>query len=208
MDHLVEEVDGGFVLPIAGFVCSEVRNGTELILRSAESTDEAWVSASQVSEDLIQGLVERGARVEGAGATRDATLRIAFDDGTSLVHPAADDVEAWEVRGPGYVLVVAPPGGGEPAIWDATSEIRTIRLGEPLPPQVIQMIQTYGLPLPTDHFQFRPTARGREAIELHPANAPELNRSDCIRFVLPNEGSPSPPARWWKRTSGPILRKG
>jgi hypothetical protein len=206
--HVVEDVDGGFVLPIAGFVCSEVRNGAELILRSAESTEEAWVSGSQVGEELIRDLVERAARVEGAGATRDSTLRIAFDDGTSIVNSAADEVEAWEVRGPGYVLVVAARGGGEPSIWDATSEIRTIRLGEPLPPQVIQMIQTYGLPLPTDHFEFRRTSSGTEAIELHPANAPELNRSDCIRFVLPNERSPSPPARWWRRTSGPILRKG
>ena len=208
MTHVVEETDGGFVLPIAGFVCSEVRNGAELILRSAESTEEAWVSGSQVGEEPIRDLVERAARVEGAGATRDSTLRIAFDDGTSIVNPAAAEVEAWEVRGPGYVLVVAARGGGEPSIWDGTSAIRTIRLGEPLPPQVVQMIQTYGLPMPTDHFEFRRTASGSAAIELHPANAPELNRSDCIRFVLPNERSPSPPARWWRSTSGPILRRG
>jgi hypothetical protein len=206
--HVVEEVDGGFVLPVAGFVCSEVRNGNELILRSTESTDEAWVSLSQVGEELIRDLVDRGARVERAGTNRDSTLQIAFDDGTSIVNPAAGEVEAWEVRGPGYVLVVAARGGGEPSIWDATSEIRTIRLGEPLPRQVVQMIQTYGLPLPTQNFEYRRTASGSEAIELHPANAPELNRSDCIRFVLPNERSPSPPARWWRRASGPILRKG
>jgi uncharacterized protein DUF6188 len=201
VSHVVEEFDGEFVLPIAGFVCSEARNGTELILRSLDSADEAWVWGAQVTEELIGRLVERGARVDRASASRDSVLRIAFDDGTAIVNPAGDEVEAWEVRGPGYVLVVAAPGGGEPAIWDATSEIRTIRLGEPLPPQVVQMIQTYGLPLPTQDFEFRQTARGREALELHPAGAPELNRSDCIRFVLPSERTPSPRARWWRKTT-------
>ena len=200
MNRVVEEVDGGFVLPIGGFVCSEMRGGDELILRGPGSADEAWVWGNQVGEDLIRQLVERGARVERAGVTRDSMLQIAFEDGTSIVNPAADEVEGWEVRGPGYVLAVAAPGGGEPAIWDATSDIRTIRLGEPLPPQVVQMIQTYGLPLPTQDFEYRRTARGREAIELHPAGAPELNRSDCIRFVLPSERSPSPQARWWRKT--------
>ena len=43
----VEEVDGGFDLPIADFVCSEAQEGGELLLRSADSTDEAWVSGSR-----------------------------------------------------------------------------------------------------------------------------------------------------------------
>jgi hypothetical protein len=200
VSHVVEELDGGFVLPIAGFMCSEVRNGDELILRNGQSADEAWVWVNQVNEDLIRQLVERGARVEGARATRESTLQVDFDDGTSLANPAAEAVEAWEVRGPGYVLAVGAPGGGEPAIWDATSEIRTIRLGEPLPAEVAKMIQTYGLPLPTQNFEFRRTARGRAAIELHPEGAPELNRSDCIRFVLPSKRTPRPRARWWRKT--------
>jgi hypothetical protein len=199
-DFVVREVDGGFVLPIAGFVCSEVRGDDALILRSADSTAEAWVSGSRIGEDLMRQLVERGMRVVGAGATRDSTLQIAFEDGASIVNPAADEVEAWEVRGPGYVLVVAMPGGGEPAIWDATSEIRTIDPGEPLPSQVEEMIQAYGLRRPTGEFEFRRTASGRDAIELHPPNAPELNRSDCIRFVLPSEQSSSSRAPWWRRT--------
>ena len=200
MSDVVEEVDGGFVLPIAGFVCTEVRNGAELILRSAESGDEAWVWGNRLREDLVRQLAERGARVEGARATHESTLQIDFDDGTSLANPAAEEVEAWEVRGPGYALAVGAPGGGEPAIWDATSEIRTIRLGESLPAEVAKMIQTYGLPLPTQNFEFRRPARGRGAIELHPEGAPELNRSDCIRFVLPSKRSPRPRARWWRKT--------
>jgi hypothetical protein len=198
-DFVVREVDGGFVLPVAGFVCSEVRSDDELILRSADSTAEAWVSGSRIGEDLMRQLVEREVRVVGAGATGDSTLQIALEDGTSIVSPAADEGEAWEVRGPGYVLVVATPGGGEPAIWDATSEIRTIHPGEPLPSQVEEMIQAYGLPRPTAEFEFRRTTSGSDAIELHPPNAPELNRSDCIRFVLPSQQSSSSRAPWWRR---------
>jgi hypothetical protein len=114
VNYVVREVDGGFVLPLAGFVCSEVRGDDELILRDADSTAEAWVSGSHLEQDLIRQLVERGVGVVGAGATRDSTLQIAFEDDASIVNPAADEVEAWQVRGPGYVLVVAMPGGGEP----------------------------------------------------------------------------------------------
>ena len=77
--------------------------------------------------------VVREARVERAVATDESTLQIDFDGGVSVVSPPADDAEAWEVRGPGHVLVVALPGGGEPAIWDSSSEIRVIRPGDPLP---------------------------------------------------------------------------
>jgi len=198
MSHVVEEVDGEFVLPIAGFVCSEAHDGDELILRSADSTDEAWVSGSQVGEDLIRQLVERDARVVEAGVTRDSTLQIAFDDGSSIENPAMDEVEAWEVRGPGYVVAIAVPGGGEPAVWDATSEMRIVHPGEPLPAQVETMCEAYGL-LPTGEFEFRLTMGRREAIELHPPKAPELNRSNMIRFVLPSEPSSEPHAPWWRR---------
>ncbi len=198
MSHVIEEVDGGFVLPIAGFVCSEARDGGELILRSADSADEAWVSGSQVGEDLIRQLVEREAHVVGAGVARDSTLRITFDDGSSIESPAAVEVEAWEVRGPGYVVAIAVPGGGEPALWDATSERRIVHPGDPLPSQVKTMCEAYGL-LPTGDFEFRLTMGRREAIELHPPNAPELNRSDMIRFVLPSERPSEPNVPWWRR---------
>ena len=198
--YLVNEVGGFFVLPLQGFVCSEMR-GKELILTApgAASADEAWVSGSRIGEELIRQLLGDEARVERAVATRESKLEIAFDNGVSIVNPGSDTADAWEVRGPGYVLVVAMPSGGEPAIWDATSEIRTIHLGEPLPAQVKELIQTHGLPWPTGDFEFRGTARGREAIELHPPNAPELNRSDMIRFVLPSERSSGSRAPWWRR---------
>ena len=196
MTYVVREVDGEFVLPIEGFVCSEMRDGGELILRN--STDEVWITGSRFTDDLIRQLVEREARVVRAVATHDSTLQIAFDDGASVVNPPADEVEAWEVRGPGRVLVVAVPDGGEPAIWDATSEIRTIRLGEPLPAEVEEMNQAYGLQ-PTGDFEFRLAAGRRVAIELHPPDAPALNRSNMIRFVPPVEQSSSSRSPWWRR---------
>ena len=107
-DYMVEEAAGGFVLPLGGFICTEAR-GDDLILRSPDGQDEAWVSAG-IGDDVLSELVEREARVERSVATGDSTLEIDFDGGFSVVSPPADDAEAWEVRGPGHVLVVALPG--------------------------------------------------------------------------------------------------
>jgi hypothetical protein len=180
-DWFVEAVDGMFVLPLDGFVCSEVR-GNDLILVGPVSAGEAWLSGSHVGEELSEELVAREARVERARASKDSTLRIDFDGGVSVVNPPTDDVEAWEVRGPGYVVVVAPPGGGEPAVWDSGSEIRLVRPGDPLPARLAGMIEAFGFPLPTGEFELRCTSRGTESFELHPPNAPPVNRSDIVRF--------------------------
>jgi Family of unknown function (DUF6188) len=187
-DHVVEEVNAKFILPIAGFVCGETRSGPgadrhELILRSADSTDEAWVTGSHIGGDLIRQLVGDEARVEKAAAAHDSTLRIDFDDGISVVNPPAEKFVGWEVRGPGYVLILATPGGGEPAVWDATSEIRTIRPGEPLPPRLVEAIDVFGLPMPAGEFQLRCSKGRRRSFELHPPNAPELNRSEIVQFI-------------------------
>ncbi len=180
-DYFVNEVDGVFLLPLDGFISSEVR-GDELILRSPDSTDEAWVSGTRIGEDVIRQLVDREARVERAEVSRDSTLRIDFDGGVSLANPPADDVEGWEVRGPGYVLVVAIPGGGEPPIWDSSSEVRVVRPGDPLPASLVKMIESFGFPIPTGEFELRCTKGGRTSFELHPPNAPVVSRSEIVRF--------------------------
>ncbi len=179
-DYMVEEAAGGFVLPLAGFICTEAR-GDDLILRSPDELDEAWVSAS-IGDDVLRELVECEARVERAVATGDSTLQIDFDDGVSVVTPPADDAEAWEVRGPGHVLVVALPGGGEPAIWDSTSEIRLVHPGDSLPASLVKMIESFGFPTPTGAFELRCSAGTRECFELHPPNAPLVGRSEIVRF--------------------------
>jgi len=189
--HAVDEADGEFVVPIEGFVCSYLQGDSDLILRAPDSSDEAWLWASSLDRGAIQLLVMHEARVQRAAATRDATLRIDFDDGFSLVNPPEADVEAWELRGPGYVLLVGTPGDGPPAVWDESSEIRLIHPGlDPLPAQVVQMIETWPtLPELTGTFQLRPTIGGREAIELHAPDSPPLNRKEIIRFVLPDSRS-------------------
>jgi len=196
--HVVEEVDGEFVIPLEGFVCSYLQNDHELILCDPHSSDEAWLWGSHLDAAAIRLLVMHEARVRRAVAAQDATLRIDFDDGFSLVNPAEAEVEAWELRGPGYVLLVGTPGGGPPAVWDETSEIRLVDPGvDPLPAQVTQMIETLPtMPELTGKFQFRPTARGRAAIELHAPDAPQQNRREIIRFVLPDMSS----------TGGPYMR--
>lgn len=197
--HVVEEVDGEFVIPVVGFVCSELRGDHDLILRDPSSPDEAWLWASCLDADTIRRLVEAKAAVTQAVASADGTLRVAFDNGASLVNPPHAEVEAWEVRGPGYVLVVGTPGGGRPAVWDETSEIRRIEPGaDELPTQVTQMLEIWPtLPDLTGACQFRPTARGRDAIELHQPDAPPVNRRELVRFVLQDTESAS---------RGPYLR--
>jgi hypothetical protein len=179
-DYMVEEADDGFVIPLAGFTCAEAR-GDDLILRSPDGRDEAWVSAG-IEAEVMSELVAREARVERAFATGDSTLQLAFENGVSVDRPAVDDAEAWEVRGPRHVLVVALPGGGEPAIWDSSSEIRRILPGDPLPANLFRMIDSFGFPIPTGEFELRCSSGTRECFELHPPNAPLVGRSDIVRF--------------------------
>jgi hypothetical protein len=179
-DYMVEEADAGFVLPLSGFTCSEAR-GDDLILRSPDGQDEAWVSAG-IGDDVMTELVEREAPVQRAVASADSMLRIDFEGGVSVVSPPAHDAEAWEVRGPGHVLVVALPGGGEPAIWDSSSEIRVIRRGDQLPAGLLRMIESFGFPIPTGEFELRCSSGARECFELHPPNAPLVGRSEIVRF--------------------------
>jgi Family of unknown function (DUF6188) len=180
--YVVEDAGSVFVLPLAGLVCSEVR-GEDLILRSAESAAEAWVSGSEFDEGVMQQLVARGACVGEAIATKSSSLEIGFDGGERIVNPPADEVEAWEVRGPGYVLAVALPGGGEPAIWDDTSAVRIVSPGDPLPPSLRRMIDAFGFPIPTGEFELRCTSGGTESFELHPPLGPLVSRSEIVRFV-------------------------
>ena len=179
-DYMVEEMDGGFVLPLAGFVCTEAR-GDDLILSSPDGRDEAWVSAG-IEDDLMSELVAGEARVERVVATADSALQLGFEGGVSIAKPPADDAEAWEVRGPGHVLVVALPGGGEPAIWDSSSEILRIRPGDPLPANLFRMIDSFGFPIPAGEFELRCSSGRRECFELHPPNAPLVGRSEIVRF--------------------------
>jgi hypothetical protein len=160
----VEEVDGVFVLPIAGFVCVG-RKGPDVIALDEDSGVEAKLPARD--EDFAEKLVDRRARVERATVSHESTLRIEFDGGTVLEIPAGD-YEAWEVSvADGSIFAVAPAGGGEPAIWDVTSEAGTINPGDPLPPWLVDPLESFGL-APTGSFEFRRTKDG-QSFQLRPA---------------------------------------
>ena len=51
-------------------------------------------------------------------------LRVEFDDGSVLSIGPHAAYEAWEVHAAGGLLVVATPGGGEPAIWSPDGRLR------------------------------------------------------------------------------------
>jgi hypothetical protein len=63
------------------------------------------------------------------------------------------------------VKVIASPGGGEPAIFDAASETRTIRPGDPLPPDLVPVLESFGL-RPTGAFELRRTVGRTKSFEL------------------------------------------
>jgi hypothetical protein len=59
-----------------------------------------------------------GKAVERALAWKDGRLELAFTDGTLIEVAPHEQFEAWQVTGPGRIMVVCLPGGGEPAIWE------------------------------------------------------------------------------------------
>lgn len=134
-DEVVREEDDGFVMPLADFVCTDWEDDGWLVVRDESGNEGRIGLETDEHRALALALVARRARVERVIATREGILVAEFDEGVSLRVAPANEVEAWEVRGPGDVNVVCRPGGGEPAIWESNSPTFTIRPGEPLPPE-------------------------------------------------------------------------
>lgn len=59
--------------------------------------------------------------VERAVAYTDGALEIVFTDGSAVRVQGGTDFEAWQLTGPGGLLVVSAPGG-ELAIWTGARE--------------------------------------------------------------------------------------
>jgi len=177
MRDVVDEIDAEFVLPLEGFCCAGSEDGVEtpdgfahvdLFLHDAGFENRACARLPSEFRGLVLSLVARRASVHSALATADSELRLSFDEGDAIAVGPDPNYEAWEVTGPGQVKVVAMPGGGEPAIWDATSETRTIRSGDPLPPDLAKAIESFGVPTPTGEFEFRRTKGRTKSFELGP----------------------------------------
>ncbi len=135
MSDVVAKVDGEFVLPLAGFVCSGLEDGyvndedwahVDLILHDDPFTRSARVriGGGQHRPTIVE-LVARRAHVESSVCNGDSELCLTFDGGGALAVPPHPKYEAWDVAGPGLVKAVATPGGGEPAIWDASTPTHT-----------------------------------------------------------------------------------
>jgi hypothetical protein len=167
-EHVVQEEGDGFALPLRGFVCVDLEQDDWLVVREHGTGDEARIGLPAEDHSVYVSLVERRARVERCTATLESTLVVEFDRG-DVVEVPAGEYEAWEVQGPGPVKVVAPAGGGEPAIFDATSEVRTIHPGDPLPPDLEAAFKSFGLPRPTEAFELRRTTGRTKSIELRAA---------------------------------------
>jgi hypothetical protein len=169
--EVVDDKGGGFAIPVDGFVCGGFEDGPDyvkLVLLHAEFAPRAYVTLEAGTRDLALSLAARRARVESATASADSELRILFDAGDVIAVPPAPKYEAWEWSGPGLVKLVATPGGGEPAIGDATSETGIVHPGDPLPRWLIEAIESFALPAPTGSFEFRRTKNG-QSFELRPA---------------------------------------
>jgi hypothetical protein len=58
-------------------------------------------------------------RLDSATVNDEATLRLEFASGASIIVPQDFHYEAWQVNGPGTYLIVCMPGAdGKLAVWD------------------------------------------------------------------------------------------
>lgn len=135
-------------LPLDGRVVHWVARGADLSIRldvSGDEFQEVRITGEfrvrrpdgsvvpgdpDLPADLVPLLVLAGRTVTRASFAAD--LVVEFDDATVLTVPPHDEYEAWEVRGARGLLVVASPGGGEPAVWSPVTPASS-RPSEPRP---------------------------------------------------------------------------
>jgi uncharacterized protein DUF6188 len=125
------ESDGGWVLPFAG--CQVTRcsfdysvtllldNGfavtieSAFLLREGEGGGDVRLVPGD-PRTLAPALTFWQRTAASAFAHEDGRLELRFADGGAIEVPAGDRYEAWNLTGPGGLLVVSLPGG-ELAIW-------------------------------------------------------------------------------------------
>lgn len=121
MRDVVEEVDGGWRIPLEGFVATGVQGTGNTYLRLELDDREAFINVPLEMAPEIEALAAARAVVTTANVSGDTMLTVEFEGQPPLSIPAIPDYENWEVEGPGRIHVVGTPAGGPPAIWDATS---------------------------------------------------------------------------------------
>jgi hypothetical protein len=98
----------------------EVRIEAPFIFRTPDGVEQLLVpEGDPVRLAPVLGL-SRLVVVE-AMAFKDGHLELAFNDGSNISVAATEDLEPWEVAGPGGLRVVSVPGG-EVAVWQPTQD--------------------------------------------------------------------------------------
>ena len=133
-EQIVEE-DEYFLLPLDGREVTQCRVDSDFSLVSCEPTrddvvirvasfrlagrsgDETLIDAEGPRDRLAPALTLYRDRIGHAKAWKDGRLEITFSSGRTLTASPDPDYESWEVSGPGSIMLVCVPGGGEPAIW-------------------------------------------------------------------------------------------
>ena len=98
----------------------EIRVACPFVLQRADGS--VIGGDPEIPENVPPLLELAGKTVARASCASD--LVVEFDNGTVLMVPPHPAYEAWEVHGAGGLLVVASPGGGEPAVWSPDGEPR------------------------------------------------------------------------------------
>lgn len=126
------ESDGGWVLPLAGCQVTrctfdysvallfdsgfEVTVESAFVLREGDGGDVRLVPGDP--QTLAPALTVWQRTAAYAFAHEDGRLELRFADGGVIGVPSGDRYEAWNLTGPGGLLVVSLPGG-DLAIWSA-----------------------------------------------------------------------------------------
>lgn len=127
---LVEQSDR-WVLPLAGVAITQLcidyavtlrcQNGLEVRIEQpfvyvTPDGRERLLVPEGVPSDLAPVLSAARRVVRSAEAFKDGHLEISIEDGTLISVPSTEDLEPWEVVGPGGLRLVSVPGG-DLSVW-------------------------------------------------------------------------------------------
>ncbi len=132
---LIEMADH-WVIPLGGKTVTQIRIDYAFSLIIWESRDldfavriegrfifqvgneEYALDAEEGAHTLCPALAIFGKTIQSALAHKDGTLELTFSDDSRVLVPPDPQYEAWEVSGPGGMLLVSLPGGSL-AVWSS-----------------------------------------------------------------------------------------
>ena len=93
----------------------EIRIEAPLVFKGAEGVEQLLLPEGDPARLAPVLRVARLVVVE-ASAFKDGHLELKFEGGTTITVAAAEDLEPWEIVGPGGLRIVSVPGG-QLAVW-------------------------------------------------------------------------------------------